>query len=206
MFSGIIEAVEPVLESNPRDRVVELRIRRPECFDDIKVGDSIAVNGVCLTVESFDAFQMTFTLGFESIKVLGSALATWVSHSVNLERSLAFGARIHGHLVSGHVEAVVSVVKSEPLGENWLLTVLLPEELKKFCWKKGSIALQGVSLTINALENNHAEVCLIPETQRRTNLTQYKVGEFISCEPDLYAKAAIQALAEGLVCSGGSDV
>ncbi len=206
MFSGIIESTESMIESRALDQTREVVIQRPSFFDDIKIGDSIAVNGVCLTLESFTPTTMKFTLGFETLKVLGSTFNLWLTRPVNLERSLAFGARVHGHFVTGHVEAMVPVVKSEGLGDNWLLSVRLPADLKKYYWKKGSLALNGVSLTINSVEHNDVEVCLIPETQKRTNLPQFKVGDSICFEPDSFAKAVAQALANGLVCSGGSDV
>jgi riboflavin synthase len=173
-------------------------------FDDINLGDSIAVNGVCLTLEAFDSQSMTFTLGFETLKVLGSesgsgsgsGLETWLSYPVNLERSLSFGARVHGHFVTGHTEKMLRIVKSEALGDNWLLGVELTPELKEFCWKKGSVALNGVSLTINSIENLQLEVCLIPETQKRTNLSHYKMGEMIGFEPDSFAKAISHVIAQ----------
>lgn len=206
MFSGIIEAVEPITSHRALDQAHLIVIRRPSTFDDLSVGDSIAVNGVCLTIESFDLETMTFTLGFETLTVLGDSFKSWFLRPVNLERSLAFGARVHGHFVTGHVEAMLEVVKSEALGENWLLSALLPKDLKKFCWKKGSLAFNGVSLTINSVHNNVVEVCLIPETQKRTNLALIRVGEKLCFEPDSFAKAIANALESGLICSGGSDV
>lgn len=206
MFSGIIEVIEPIIAHRALNQAHEITVRRPASFDDIKVGDSIAINGICLTLENFTIDSMTFTLGFETLTVLGSAFSNWLQRPLNLERSLAFGDRVHGHFVTGHVEAMVEVVKSEALGENWLLTVQLTPELKKFCWKKGSLALNGVSLTINSVEKDQVAVCLIPETQKRTNLAQVLVGEKICFEPDSFAKAVAHALSNGLVCSGGSDV
>lgn len=206
MFSGIIETVEPILKHEALQEAHRLVIRRPHSFNDISLGDSIAVNGICLTVEAFDSETLTFTLGFETLKVLGSSLELWFARPVNLERSLAFGSRVHGHFVSGHVETMTEITKSEALGENWLLSVLIPQELRKFCWKKGSLALNGVSLTINSVDNNIAEVCLIPETQKRTNLSSYKIGEKLCFEPDSFAKAIVNALESGLISVGGSDV
>jgi riboflavin synthase len=206
MFSGIIETIETIITHQPLLQAHQIVIRRPPLFNDLSLGDSIAINGICLTVESFDSDSMTFTLGFETLKVLGPTFDLWLQRPLNLERSLAFGARVHGHFVTGHVEAMVDIVKSESLGENWLVSVVLPPELKKFCWKKGSVALNGVSLTINSVENNIVEVCLIPETQKRTNLVNYKVGEQLCFEPDSFAKAIANALENGLICSGGSDV
>lgn len=206
MFAGIIEALEPILSHRPLDQAHEIIVRRPGIFNDLREGDSIAVNGVCLTVESFNTDTIRFTLGFETLKVLAGAFTLWLNRSVNLERSLAFGSRVHGHFVTGHVEAMVPVVKSEALGDNWLLAVQLGPDLKKYCWKKGSLALNGVSLTINSIEGDIVEVCLIPETQKRTNLPQFNVGEKLCFEPDSFAKAVVHALANGLVCAGGSDV
>ena len=206
MFSGIVEATQTILSNRPLDRALEITIERPLFFQDLKVGDSIAVNGVCLTLESFTKETMVFTLGYETLSVLGDSLKGWLDRPVNVERSLAFGARVHGHFVTGHVESMVEVRKSESLGENWMLSVFLPEPLRKFCWKKGSVTLNGVSLTINGIESGLIEVCLIPETQKRTNLALSQVGEKIAFEPDSFAKAIVHALESGLISSGGSDV
>jgi riboflavin synthase len=215
MFSGIIEATEPIVSSRSLDHAHEIFIRRPTHFNDLKIGDSIAVNGVCLTVEAFDVETVKFTLGSETLTVLGPAFKQWLHRPVNLERSLTFGARVHGHLVTGHVEAMAPVLKSEPLGDNWMLTVGLSEGLRKFCWPKGSVALNGVSLTVNAIANidhhqSAVEVCLIPETQKRTNLSQIKVGDLICFESDSFAKAVAhaveQSLQSGLLKSGGQNV
>lgn len=196
MFSGIIEATVSILKSHPRDQALELHLPRPVHFNDIALGDSIAINGVCLTLEATDAQSMTFTLGFETLKVLGQDLEYWFRYPVNLERSLAFGARVHGHFVTGHLEKMVTVTKSEALGGNWILGIELTPELKEFCWQKGSVAINGVSLTINAVNGLQLEVCLIPETQKRTNLAHYQVGDKIGFEPDSFAKAISHVLSQ----------
>jgi len=196
MFSGIIEATESILKTRPRDQALELILRRPLSFDDIKLGDSIAINGVCLTLESFDSHSMTFTLGFETLKVLDTSFKFWLSYPVNLERSLSFGSRVHGHFVTGHMEKMLLVTKSEALGDNWILRIELTPDLKEFCWKKGSVAINGVSLTVNSIEGLQLEVCLIPETQKRTNLTKYKVGDQIGFEPDTFSKAISHILTQ----------
>ena len=185
---------------------MKLRLSVQFFFDDIKIGDSIAVNGVCLTLESFTSEQMKFTLGFETLKIIGSSFSQWLAYPVNLERSLAFGARVHGHFVTGHVESMVQILKSESFGDNWLITIQLDEVARKYCWKKGSITLNGVSLTINAAETGNIEVCLIPETQKRTNLNLFKVGEKLSFEPDSFAKAILEAVTHSNFFSGGKNV
>jgi riboflavin synthase len=101
---------------------------------------------------------------------------------------------------------MVNVLKSEALGDNWVLAVELPLECRPFCWKKGSAALNGVSLTINDVIEGSLEVCLIPETQKRTNLCQSRVGEAICFEPDTFAKAIVHALKYGVGTPGGRNV
>lgn len=209
MFSGIIETTAPILQTRNLNQSLELVVQRPIFFDDLKVGDSIAVNGICLTLEAFDTEKMFFTLGHETLKILGEGLSLWLSSVVNLERSLAFGSRVHGHFVSGHVDVMVTVKKSEALGDNWLLSVEVPEEFAKFCWKKGSVTLHGVSLTINDISGGSSpwvEVCLIPETQKRTNLTHIRPGELLGFEVDSFAKAVAQAVSQLMPTLGGKNV
>ena len=107
----------------------------------------------------------------------------------NLERSLRFGDRIHGHLVTGHVDSVGKVTRSEGVGENWFLDVEVADSVLPFLWNKGSITLNGVSLTVNEVKGCTISVGLIPETLKRTNLGELKVGSQINVEPDYMAKA-----------------
>lgn len=189
MFSGIIEAKATITDVSERSGVLQIRVERPATFDDIKNGDSISTNGVCLTVEDFSADWLQFAIGFETLKVTGWNPQTLQQASVNLERSLRFGDRLHGHMVSGHVEETGKVVESFYQGENLLLTVSFPEALAPFIWKKGSIAIQGVSLTVNEVTNNTLSVCLIPETLTITNLKNLKSGDTVNLEADYFAKA-----------------
>lgn len=221
MFSGIVEAVAPILKTQALSGLVRIQVAKPIFFDDLKIGDSIAVNGICLTVEAiiakadfknysieFDENKKTIPNNFNLLEFDGAiqfALATetlkvlkWspdldlASKPVNLERSLRFGDRIHGHLVSGHVEDLGEVVETNFSGESLILRVCLPPSVLPFVWKKGSITLNGVSLTINQLEQNKIEVCLIPETQKRTNLALLKKNDFINIEPDWMARALLR--------------
>lgn len=205
MFSGIIEATSRILALEMGDQSLKILVERPSSFDDLKLGDSIAVNGVCLTVEEFDSRQIQFSLGAETLKVLEmnppeKTLGT--NLNLNLERSMKFGDRIHGHLVSGHVDFLGTVTKSEALGDSWILSVQLPSGFQEAVWKKGSITIQGVSLTVNdvrgAAQAPEVEVCLIPETIKRTNLAAFKIGERINIELDWMAKGLMNALNERL--------
>lgn len=194
MFSGIIESTQTILSLQNLDQAVRLKMPRPVDFSDLKLGDSIAINGVCLTLEEFDEKTMTFTLGAETLKVIRWSESPWTQRPCNLERSLKFGDRIHGHLVSGHVENLGVVTKSEALGESWLLDVKIQLPSPGLIWKKGSITLHGVSLTVNEWTQQTVSVCLIPETIKRTNLTSFRVGDQIHVEFDWMAKSMSQAL------------
>lgn len=194
MFSGIVEFVKPIISSEALTQAFRIRVEKPEEFQDVKVGDSIACDGVCLTVENFDQKTMQFALAAETIKVLKWQPQTWIGKQLNLERSLRFGDRIHGHLVTGHVDSLGLVTYSQQTGESWFLKVEVSESVLPYLWVKGSITLNGVSLTINSLSGRELEVCLIPETVKRTNLGLLKVGDSINIEPDYMAKAIARVI------------
>ncbi|WP_374074830.1 riboflavin synthase [Bdellovibrio bacteriovorus] len=194
MFSGIVESVMPIESSQELSNVYRIKIKKPSEFNDIKLGDSIACDGVCLTVEAFDDEQMTFALAAETIKVLQWNPQSWIGKKMNLERSLRFGDRIHGHLVTGHVDSLGTVIRAELDGESFFLDVKVKNTILPFVWKKGSVTLNGVSLTVNELNNDIVSVCLIPETLKRTNLGELKVGSSVNVEPDYMARAIQRSL------------
>lgn len=184
MFSGIVECQSAVLSTKARPGVLAVTLARPESFDDLKVGDSIAVNGVCLTVESFDQKSMTFALGLETLMITGWTEQKLKNQILNLERSLKLGDRLHGHIVSGHVEAMGEVVSVTDQGEFRLMDVEFPVTFKGFLWPKGSITVNGVSLTINQVDGCRFSVGLIPETMKRTNLKDIQAGARVTLESD----------------------
>ncbi|UYL08881.1 riboflavin synthase [Bdellovibrio sp. SKB1291214] len=194
MFSGIVESVMPIESSEELQNAYRIKIKKPSEFNDLKLGDSIACDGVCLTVEAFDDKHMTFALAAETIKVLDWNPGSWLGKKVNLERSLRFGDRIHGHLVTGHVDSLGSVTRAELIGESFFLDVKVQDTILPYVWKKGSITLNGVSLTVNELDKNTVSVCLIPETIKRTNLGDLKPGSKINVEPDYMARAIQRSL------------
>lgn len=191
MFTGIIEekAIIRTINQEPGLEVIRIGVARPTSFDDVKTGDSIACNGVCLTIETLTDREMVFALGFETLNLVKWTAQDLQGKTLNLERSLRLGDRIHGHLVSGHVEAVGKVQEVRSVGSNIVLVVHFPSELSAFLWKKGSITINGVSLTVNSVENQTLEVCLIPETIKRTNLGELMVGDSVNLEPDYFAKS-----------------
>lgn len=204
MFSGIVEATGEVLWANEveQGRLIRIGVKRPLSFDDVRTGDSIASDGVCLTVESFDSESMVFALASETLAVTNwktlKGPADLVGRKINLERSLKMGDRIHGHWVTGHVDAavkVLSVEDSEPGADpTRILKIEIPENLRQMVWKKGSWAVNGVSLTVNAVEGGVAEHCLIPETLARTNLGEVRSGDLVNVEVDVFARALSQSV------------
>lgn len=194
MFSGIIEAQSQIVSASSQPGLVRIAVQRPVDFTDIKNGDSIAVNGICLTVENFDLNKIEFALAAETLRVTGWSEDSLKTFKVNLERSLRIGDRVHGHYVSGHVDAMGNVIDRRQLGGSVELDISFPAHLKHYIWKKGSWAINGVSLTINAVTESHASVCLIPETLERTNLGSLQVGHSVTIEVDPMARGLIHAL------------
>jgi riboflavin synthase len=206
MFTGIIESKSKILEHHTSDQSLSIFIDKPKIFNDLKTGDSIAVNGVCLTLESDHPQKMKFTLGFETLKVLHlhseENKNKFLFNEVNLERSLRFGDRIHGHLVTGHVDALGVINKKKWEDVSLVLWIRIPKVFQSWVWPKGSICLNGVSLTVNSMikmddssahnfDAFNIEVCLIPETIQRTNLSNLELNDFINIEFDYYAKAIV---------------
>ena len=196
MFSGIVEAQTQIISTHSdkdvNRKAIRIFVNKPESFNDLKNGDSICINGVCLTIEAFTDKHIQFCLGAETLAVLGESFFQWTRHGLNLERSLKLGDRIHGHLVTGHVDGLGQVTKTYQDGECWQIVIQVPEDIKKFFWKKGSICINGVSLTVNDVQNDLVSVCLVPETMTVTNLTQIPAGAFMNIESDYLAKAYFQ--------------
>lgn len=198
MFSGIVETQARVLTARADRGLVVIEVARPVEFNDIKIGDSICHNGVCLTVERLTPEAMTFVLGAETLKVTGWTAESLAQQKLNLERSLSLGDRIHGHMVSGHVDGVGRVVAVQDLGGSVQLDIEAPKELLRAVWKKGGWAVNGVSLTVNDIQGSVVSHCLIPETLRRTNLGHVQVGDLVNLEIDMMARGIVQFLEAGI--------
>jgi riboflavin synthase len=179
-------------------RGVTLTVEAPEAIaEGVALGDSIAINGVCLTVVAFDARTLRFDVVPETIRRAGFD-ALRPGERVNLELSLRLGDRLGGHLVYGHVDDNVAIVGKEPEGQGFRLFVALPTALAPFIVEKGYIAVDGVSLTIASVGADHFTIALIPETARRTTLGMKGTGARVNVEIDpvaRYAQAAIAAYA-----------
>jgi riboflavin synthase len=187
MFTGIIQAVGEIKHVTPLADGVSLRVASGSLdLSDVKTGDSIAVNGVCLTV-------VTITDRLFSVDVSRETLNCTVGmdeqgREVNLEKALRLSDRLGGHLVSGHVDGIGEVIEFIPTGESHLLVLRVPPPLLKYIAKKGSITVNGVSLTVNILADDKIEINLIPHTLAATTLKDLSAGAKVNIEVDMLAR------------------
>ena len=187
MFTGLVEEIGVVEELRLLDDAVRIAVRAPKVTEDAAPGDSIAVDGVCLTV--VDNAHGTFTADVMRETLDRSRLGTYEAGSeVNLERALAAGQRMGGHIVQGHVDGVAEVVSRTP-SEHWeVVRFTLPRHLDRYVVEKGSIAVNGTSLTVSAVGEGYFEVSLIPTTLRETTAGALAPGDPVNREVDVVAK------------------
>jgi len=187
MFSGIIADVGIITRAEDREGGLRLAVEAEVLgMDDVQLGDSIAVNGVCLTVVKLDGREFTVDVSRETLNCT-VGLEHQGNH-VNLEKALRLSDRLGGHLVSGHVDGVGEVVAFNDIGESWRLVVRAPHALAKFIAMKGSITINGVSLTVNHVAGAEFDVNLIPHTLDVTTLNELKPGAKVNLEIDLIAR------------------
>ena len=187
MFSGIIADVGSISRATDRDGGLRLEIATSALdLSDVQTGDSIAVNGICLTVIEHTADSFAVDVSRETLNCTEGLEA--IGKPVNLEKALRLADRLGGHLVSGHVDGVGEVVEFTDLGESWKLEVRAPQALSKYIALKGSITINGVSLTINEVNGNEFSVNLIPHTLTMTNLKNLRAGSRVNLEVDLIAR------------------
>lgn len=187
MFSGIIADVGHIAEASDRDGGLRLVIATSALdLGDVQLGDSIAVNGVCLTVVAQTGDSFTVDVSRETLNCT-EGLDT-IGSPVNLEKALRLADRLGGHLVSGHVDGVGEVVEFTDHGESWKLVVRAPQALAGYIAVKGSITINGVSLTINQVSGSEFSVNLIPHTLLMTNLKNLRAGSRINLEVDMIAR------------------
>ena len=197
MFTGIITGVGRIAAVHDLGRSLDhgkrLEISTPAHYlDDVSLGDSIALNGACMTVTSFNTEQNLFTIDISAESLDKTALLNVIGTTLNLEKALRPNDRLGGHIVSGHVDGVGQVALFELIGESWLLQVLAPPLLAKYLAYKGSITVNGVSLTVNRIEDK-ADGCLvfinlIPHTIENTALGSLKPGSPVNLEIDTVAR------------------
>jgi len=193
MFTGIVQAIGKIAATTPRGQDVRLTIDAGTLdLSDVRLGDSIAANGVCLTVIAMGKNSYEVDVSAETLRcTVGFEL-----HSeVNLEKALRLADRLGGHLVSGHVDGVGRVTRFEPAGDCFLLEVEAPAALARYIAAKGSITINGVSLTVNRVAGERFAVNLIPHTLEVTTLKHLKPGSRVNLEVDLLARYAERLMA-----------
>lgn len=206
MFTGIVQACGRVAVQTPLAKGVRLRIEGAALdLSDVALGDSIAVSGCCLTVVAHDRDSFEVDVSQETIDCT-SGFA--VGRRVNLEKALRLADRLGGHLVTGHVDGVGEVVRFEPVGESKRLEVRVPDALARYIARKGSVTIDGVSLTVNGVDGARFDVNLIPHTLSVTTLQDLAPGSRVNIEVDLmarYAERLIEAAELRYVKSGPFD-
>jgi len=186
MFTGIVETMGLVRHVESASGGTRIVIGCGDlALDDVKVGDSIAVNGCCLTVVKLepDAFHVDV-----SQETLASTTGFAHGEPVNLEKALRVGDRLGGHMVTGHVDARGEVTRLERAGDSWLAEIRVPAELQKYLARKGSVTVNGVSLTVNRVDGDRFQVNLIPHTMHVTTLKHLRSGSAVNLEVDLLAR------------------
>ena len=187
MFTGIVEELGNISQVKKTDTGKKITITAKAIMNDLKVGDSVSVNGVCLTVTTYDENSFNLDLLKETLKK--SNLADLKKEDcVNLERAITLNTRLGGHLLQGHVETVGVIMDKVPSGDGATLSVGIDPGFMRYCISKGSIALDGVSLTIASMSENIIKIALIPHTLEWTTLGLKDVGDSLNIETDIIGK------------------
>ncbi|MDF2154961.1 riboflavin synthase [Vibrio sp. CAU 1672] len=188
MFTGIVEAVGTLAAITPKGEDVTITVDVGKLdMADVKLGDSIATNGVCLTVIEFGARHFSADLSLETLQKSGFATYQ-VGDQVNLEKAMLPTTRFGGHIVSGHVDAVGEIVERQQVGRAIEFWVAMPAELSKYVAEKGSITVDGISLTVNALRKNAFKLTIVPHTSAETTIDRFQVGRKVNLEVDVLAR------------------
>ncbi len=198
MFTGLVEEVGNVLWIRATEHGTQLQVSAPSIAEKVRKGDSIAVNGCCLTVTDQRRDQLTFDLLEETLD-LTNLRALRPDSAVNLERALAADGRIGGHFVQGHIDCAARVLSFERTGSDYRLDVESPNEFAHYLAYKGSVALNGISLTVAEILPTSFAVWIIPHTRRNTNLTRVAAGDSLNVEFDLLAKYVERMLGRSTV-------
>jgi riboflavin synthase len=188
MFTGIIEAVGTIKAINVNGEGARLVIATNTLdMSDVKLGDSIATNGICLTVVDFDKHSYSADVSNETLERTGFA-NYGVGMQVNLEKAMLASTRFGGHMVSGHVDGISEIVSIKNNGNSIEYWLSMPKALAHYIAEKGSVTIDGTSLTVNALKDNQFRLTIVPHTVKETVFSQYKVGTKVNLEVDLIAR------------------
>ncbi len=196
MFTGIIAAVGTIAQLEPRGGDLRLTIDAGELsMEDVKLGDSIACNGCCLTAVELNGQQFAVDVSVESLDL--TTIGGWqVGSPINLEKAMQAGDRFGGHMVSGHVDGLGEVVSRHSDARSERFRLRAPAELARYIAPKGSITIDGTSLTVNVVDGAEFEICIIPHTIDNTIIGTYQAGSAVNLEVDLVARYLERLLAE----------
>ena len=188
MFTGIIETVGEVVAKELREGDVKLTLKADESYlEAVMLGDSIACNGVCLTVVDRTSNQFMLDVSVETLSL--TTIGDWdVGSKVNLEQAMIASSRFGGHIVSGHIDRIGEIIDITEDARSWRMMVRVPKNIRQYIAKKGSISVDGVSLTINSVENNEFSVNIVPHTLSHTIIGDYKLNQKVNIEIDTIAR------------------
>ncbi|MCK6262579.1 riboflavin synthase [Vibrio sp. ZSDE26] len=188
MFTGIVETVGTLAAITPKGEDISVTVNVGKLdMSDVNLGDSIATNGVCLTVVDFNQTSYTADLSLETLKLTGFT-DSQAGDKVNLEKAMLPTTRFGGHIVSGHVDGVGEIVDRQQVGRAIEFWVSMPAELSKYVAHKGSITVDGISLTVNDLRKNEFKLTIVPHTGEETTINDFHVGRKVNLEVDVLAR------------------
>ncbi|MFH1645507.1 MAG: riboflavin synthase [Candidatus Omnitrophota bacterium] len=193
MFTGIVEEIGRVLSVKISETGGAVSIESKVCVIDSKKGDSISVNGICLTVAEIGTDVLSFDVSPETSRTAGLK-ALQKDSFVNLERALRSDSRFGGHFVTGHIDSVGKIIRRREMSNFVEFSIEIDNKYTAYLTEKGSVAVDGISLTINSVKNNGFSFCVIPHTLSQTCLKYKKVGDFLNLETDILAKYVAAAL------------
>jgi len=187
MFTGLIQGIGILQRTDRQGADAKLVVRSLFPLDDLELGESIAVDGACLTVAAFQGSFFTADVSAETLArtTLGRKAA---GSRLNLERALRLGDRLGGHLVSGHVDGIGVLTERTRDGRSWRLFFKIPKELSRYIVEKGSIAINGISLTVNVCGVDHFDVNIVPHTAEQTTIPELQIGNEVNIETDIIGK------------------
>ena len=193
MFTGIIEGqgiVKNFVNKTKNHSAAKMEIDLGNLANGLQIGDSVAINGACLTATHISKNQAEFEMIGETLKKTNLGMIK-SGDKVNIERSLKVGQRMEGHFVLGHIDGTGKIIKIEKLSKEIKFWIELPKDLSRFVVKKGSITVDGISLTLVDVLKNKISICIIPHTMKITNLGSKKIGDKVNIETDILGKYAI---------------
>lgn len=195
MFTGIIEEIG-IIKNISRGENASIIVNCTKAVEDVKIGDSIAIDGICQTITAFDEKGFTVQISQETLNVTTFSKIKAGAH-VNLERALTLNSRLGGHIVTGHIDGLAKLKSIQPKGGFYDIGFEVEKDLAKYIAKKGSVALNGISLTVADINANEFSTALIPQTFKNTNLSQLQTGDFVNIEVDILAKYIEKILSRG---------